>query len=162
MATKMPLCQLQAALAGEIPAGTIRLPCLVSSHKSYSIYASLAGLERCCYSFDMASLAFHLSAMVLLAQSSAAFNCSIPPIYVDIHKRVTHLTNNFQYGSFIGVGTPAQNHSLWPSLSRNQTSFGANTFCDGNSALKDCENSTGGFFNSRDSTTYVYIVHHTL
>ncbi|KAK7189000.1 hypothetical protein DPSP01_004105 [Paraphaeosphaeria sporulosa] len=103
----------------------------------------------------MVSLAFYLSATVLLAQSSVAFNCSIPPIYVDIHKRVTHNTDNFQYGSFIGIGTPAQNHSLWPSLSRNQTSFGASTFCDGNSTLKDCKESTGGFFNSRDSTTFI-------
>jgi hypothetical protein len=105
----------------------------------------------------MASLAFYFSATVLFAQSSVAFNCSIPPIYVDIHKRVTHFTDNFQYGSFVGVGTPAQNHSLWPSLSKNQTSFGASTFCEGNSTLRDCESSTGGFFNSRDSTSYVYI-----
>ena len=110
----------------------------------------------------MASLSFYLAAAVLLAQSSVAFNCSIPAIYVDIHKRVTHNTDNFQYGSFIGVGTPAQNHSLWPSLSRNQTSFGAGTFCDGNSTLEDCRRSTGGFFNSRDSTTYVYTTHHKL
>lgn len=104
----------------------------------------------------MASLAFYLSATVLFAQSSSALNCSIPPIYVDIHKRAVHDSNVFQYGSFIGVGTPAQNHSLWPSLTHNQTSFGARTFCDGNSTLRECETSTGGFFESQLSTTYAY------
>ncbi|KAF1969786.1 hypothetical protein BU23DRAFT_512686 [Bimuria novae-zelandiae CBS 107.79] len=104
----------------------------------------------------MASLAFYLSATVLFAQSTVAFNCSIAPIYVDIHKRAVHDSTVFQYGSFIGVGIPAQNHSLWPSLSQNQTSFGARTFCDdGNSTLRDCNISTGGFFSSQDSTTFV-------
>lgn len=101
----------------------------------------------------MASLAVYLSATVLFAQSSFAFNCSISPIYVDIHKRAVHDSEVFQYGSFIGVGTPAQNHSLWPSLTQNQTSFGARTFCDGNSTLRDCDTSTGGFFESQLSTT---------
>ncbi|KAF2685144.1 acid protease [Lentithecium fluviatile CBS 122367] len=101
----------------------------------------------------MASLAFYLAVSVLLAQNTDAFNCSKAPIYVDIHKRAVHDSPVFQYGSFIGVGTPAQNHSLWPSLSQNHTSFAAHTYC-GNSTLRDCDKSTGGFFNSQDSTTF--------
>lgn len=102
----------------------------------------------------MASLAFYLSASVLFAQSTVAFNCSKPPVYVDIHKRAVHDSATFQYGSFIGVGSPAQNQSLWPSLSRNHTSFGSHSYCD-NSTLKDCQTSTGGFFNPQDSETLV-------
>ncbi|ORY19117.1 aspartic peptidase domain-containing protein [Clohesyomyces aquaticus] len=94
----------------------------------------------------MASLLFYLSATVLLSQSTVAFNCSAPPIYVDIHKRAVHGIDRFQYGSFIGVGSPAQNQSLWPSLSQNHTSFTASTYCD-NSTLNDCSVSTGGFFD---------------
>jgi hypothetical protein len=102
----------------------------------------------------MASIATYLAASVLLAQSTFAFNCSKAPIYVDIHKRAVHDSSVFQYGSFIGIGSPAQNHSLWPSLSHNHTSFAAPTFCsEGNSTLKDCDDSTGGFFSHQDSTT---------
>lgn len=95
----------------------------------------------------------YLAATVLLAQSTVASNCSKPPIYVDIHKRAVHDSSVFQYGSFIGVGSPAQNHSLWPSLSQNHTSFGAPTYC-GNSTLRNCDVSTGGFFSHQDSTTF--------
>ncbi|KAF2021155.1 acid protease [Aaosphaeria arxii CBS 175.79] len=101
----------------------------------------------------MASFAFYLGANALFAQAVLAFNCSIPPIYVDIHKRAVHDSPAFQYGSFIGLGTPAQNQSLWPSLSQNHTSFSSNTFCD-NSTLKDCDRSTGGFYVKEDSSTF--------
>jgi hypothetical protein len=100
----------------------------------------------------MASIAVYLSAAVLLAQSTVAFNCSIPPIYVDIHKRAVHESSAFQYGSFIGVGSPAQNHSLWPSISQNHTSFGLIDYCD-NSTLKNCPDATGGLFVQDDSTS---------
>ncbi|KAF2871323.1 aspartic peptidase domain-containing protein [Massariosphaeria phaeospora] len=100
----------------------------------------------------MASLVFYLSATVLLAQSTVAFNCSKPPIYVDIHKRAVHDSPEFQYGSFIGVGTPAQNQSLWPSLSQNHTSFGTHAYCGDNSTLRNCDRSTGGFFLNQQST----------
>ncbi|KAF2646707.1 hypothetical protein P280DRAFT_441000 [Massarina eburnea CBS 473.64] len=93
------------------------------------------------------------AAAVLFAQSTVAFNCSKAPIYVDIHKRAVHDSPVFQYGSFIGVGTPAQNHSLWPSLSRNQTSFASLNYC-GNSTLRNCDTSTGGFFQPEDSTSF--------
>ncbi|KAF2198534.1 acid protease [Delitschia confertaspora ATCC 74209] len=101
----------------------------------------------------MAPVAFYFAATVLFAQSTVAFNCSKPPIYVDIHKRVVHGTDKFQYGSFIGVGTPAQNQSLWPSLSQNHTSFASSKYCD-NSTLKDCSRSTRGNFDATLSQTY--------
>ncbi|CAI6298799.1 unnamed protein product [Periconia digitata] len=101
----------------------------------------------------MASLTFYIGATVLFAQSTLAFNCSRPPVYVDIHKRAVHDSPVFQYGSFIGVGSPAQNHSLWPSLSQNHTSFASLSYCS-NSTLKDCDRSTGGFFQPRDSTSF--------
>lgn len=100
----------------------------------------------------MASLVLYLSATVLFAQSTDAFNCSKKPIYVDIHKRAVHDSPEFQYGSFIGLGTPPQNNSLWPSLSQNHTSFAAREYCS-NATLKDCEKSTGGFYDSQDSTS---------
>ena len=109
----------------------------------------------------MASLVLYLAATVLFAQSTVAFNCSIPPIYVDIHKRAVHNSAVFQYGSFIGVGTSAQNQSLWPSLSQNHTSFTDRDYCNKNStSLKNCPDSTGGFFIQQDSSTYVRIFQH--
>jgi len=99
------------------------------------------------------SFAF-FAATVLFAQSTVAFNCTQPPIYVDIHRRAVHGTDKFQYGSFIGVGTPAQNQSLWPSLSQNHTSFAASTFCeDKNTSLADCTRSTRGNFDFDSSST---------
>jgi hypothetical protein len=100
-------------------------------------------------------MALYIAATVLLAQSTVAFNCSKPPIYVDIHKRAVHNSPVFQYGSFIGVGTPAQNHSLWPSLSQNHTSFAGKDYCN-NSTLKDCADATGGTFITVESTRYVH------
>lgn len=129
-----------------------RPPCLVcfSQHT--------ACRTRACCSPTMASLVLYLSATALFAQSAVAFNCSKAPIYVDIHKRAVHDSSLFQYGSFIGVGTPAQNHSLWPSLSQNHTSFTSHDYCNkANSSIKNCDTSTGGFFNSKDSTTCVYL-----
>ncbi|OCK76380.1 acid protease [Lepidopterella palustris CBS 459.81] len=102
----------------------------------------------------MAYLAFYFGASVLFAQFTSAFNCSQPPIYVDIHKRVVHGTDIFQYGSFIGVGTPAQNQSLWPSLRQNQTSVASTQFCD-NSTLVDCAQSTRGNFDTSLSTSWM-------
>ncbi|KAF2179804.1 acid protease [Zopfia rhizophila CBS 207.26] len=96
----------------------------------------------------MASFVLYLSATVLFAQSTVAFDCSKPPVYVDIHKRAVHGTDVFQYGSFIGVGSPAQNQSLWPSISQNHTSFAASDYCDSsNTTLKDCPISTRGNFD---------------
>jgi hypothetical protein len=114
----------------------------------------LAGLKRL-YSFIMSSLILYLSATVLFAQSTVASNCTKAPIYVDIHKRAVHDSSIFQYGSFIGLGTPAQNQSLWPSLQQNHTSFARDTYCKDNSTLKNCDKDTGGFFSTQDSTSYV-------
>ncbi|KAH7079724.1 aspartic peptidase domain-containing protein [Paraphoma chrysanthemicola] len=103
----------------------------------------------------MAPLALYLSATVLFAQSTLAFNCSKKPIYVDIHRRAVHDSPVFQYGSFIGLGTPAQNQSLWPSITQNHTSFASHEYCQGNSTLKNCDSSTGGFYKNEDSTSFV-------
>ncbi|KAL6706334.1 hypothetical protein ACN47E_005624 [Coniothyrium glycines] len=103
----------------------------------------------------MSNLILYLSASVLFAQSTAAFNCSKKPVYVDIHKRAVHDSPAFQYGSFIGLGTPAQNNSLWPSLAQNHTSFASSNYCKDNTTLQNCDRSTGGFFAHQDSTTFV-------
>lgn len=100
----------------------------------------------------MASLLFSLSTVLLVVPPAIAFNCSIPPIYVDIHKRAVHGTDVFQYGSFIGVGSPAQNQSLWPSLSQNETSVAYVDYCD-HSTLLDCRDSTRGDFDPSQSST---------
>lgn len=103
----------------------------------------------------MASFLLYLSATVLLAQSTVASNCTKKPIYVDIHKRAVHDSPVFQYGSFIGLGTPAQNQSLWPSLQQNHTSFASSDYCKDNTTLRNCDRSTGGFFSPQESTSYV-------
>ncbi|KAI9766669.1 MAG: hypothetical protein M1835_007146 [Candelina submexicana] len=82
-----------------------------------------------------------------------AFDCSILPIYVDIHKRAVAGTETFEYGSFVGVGSPAQNQSLWPSLSYNDTSVADVDYCKG-SNLTDCEHHTGGYFDLGHSATW--------
>ena len=89
-----------------------------------------------------------------LVKSLLAANCSIAPIYVDIHKRVVHGSNQEQYGSFIGVGNPFQNQSIWPSLRRNETSFASAGFCS-SSNLTNCLDSTGGNVDYNASTSYV-------
>ncbi len=112
---------------------------------------------------SMASPVVYFAAAVLVAQSTVALDCSKAPVYVDIHKRAVHQSSAFQYGSFIGVGSPAQNHSLWPSISQNHTSFGAPSYCEnGNSTLRNCDVSTGGFFSSQDSTRYVLLRTHAV
>ncbi|KAF2672984.1 acid protease [Microthyrium microscopicum] len=78
---------------------------------------------------------------------------ALTPLYVDIHKREVHGTPIFQYGSFIGIGAPAQNQSVWPSLTQNELSFAASTFCF-NSNLTNCSTSTGGDFDPAQSITW--------
>ncbi|ETN44541.1 uncharacterized protein HMPREF1541_10211 [Cyphellophora europaea CBS 101466] len=80
------------------------------------------------------------------------------PIYVDFHDR--HVNNsegnpdaNIQYGLFIGVGTPAQNQSLWPSLVHNETTFSSPSFCD-NSTNPSCREQTHGTYQPEDSERY--------
>jgi hypothetical protein len=104
---------------------------------------------------------FGLPALLLASsflQAVFAANCSIQPIYNDIHKRAVHGSAIFQYGSFIGVGNPTQNQSIFPSLRLNETSFAASTFCQ-NSNLTNCIDSTGGSVDLNQSSTYVPSTH---
>lgn len=100
----------------------------------------------------MAFILMLLLAVPVFLHEASAFNCSQPPIYVDIHKRAVHGTDVFQYGSFIGIGSPAQNQSLWPSLSHNETTVAYVDFCD-HSDLPDCKDSTRGNFDFGSSLT---------
>ncbi len=85
-----------------------------------------------------------------LAQVAFSFNCSIPPTYVDIHKRTVntpadHGSEVFQYGAFVGYGTPAQNFSLWPSFTHNETTFAAGDFCTDESSANCVDNTHGTY-----------------
>lgn len=93
----------------------------------------------------------HVFTVSAFLSVSLALNCSIPPLYVDIHMRAVHGTGVFQYGSFLGMGTPAQNLSLWPSISQNETSVSAAEFCE-RSKLANCRDSTGGIVDVAEST----------
>jgi hypothetical protein len=89
----------------------------------------------------------------LTVSMAHAFNCSIPPIYVDMHKRAVHGTSAFEYGTFIGVGTAAQNQSLFPSIRFNETALTDIGYCNGNGTGFGCkDNTTGGFFEKSQST----------
>src|SRR2546423_13665491 len=93
-----------------------------------------------------------LIAALSLAQVALSFNCSIPPIYVDIHKRAVHDSEVFQYGLFMGLGTPPQNFSMWASLIDNETTFASPDFCTSISP-STCANTTHGLFRPELSTT---------
>jgi hypothetical protein len=100
------------------------------------------------------AIALVILALYYYISSSDALNCSIPPVYVDIHLRAVNGTpdeNVFQYGSFVGVGSPAQNQSIWPSLRQNETTFALKGFCQ-SSKLANCDFSTGGFVDPSMST----------
>ena len=79
----------------------------------------------------------------------AAFNCSIPPIYIDIHVREVQGTTTFEYGSFFAWGEQEQgrpqNQSLWPSFNDNETTVAGVDYCNG-SDDPACANNTHGFF----------------
>ncbi|KAI9740588.1 MAG: hypothetical protein M1834_005169 [Cirrosporium novae-zelandiae] len=90
---------------------------------------------------------------LILSGSALAFNCSIKPIYIDAHYREVHGTEIFEYGNFIGVGTPSQNQSSWASLSRNETSVADINFCQ-HSNLTDCAISTNGFYEMNRSSSW--------
>ncbi|KAL1644393.1 hypothetical protein SLS58_004307 [Diplodia intermedia] len=96
--------------------------------------------------------ALYFSGLSLLP-ASLALNCSIPPVYVDIHMRAVHGTGVEQYGSFLGMGTPAQNLSLWPSLIQNETSVAAEQFCQ-RSKLANCRDNTNGIVDVTESTSW--------
>lgn len=91
-------------------------------------------------------MALHaLLALFSLAQVVSSFNCSIPPIYVDIHKRAVHDSEVMQYGLFVGLGTPSQNFSMWPSLVHNETTFASDDFCTSSSPPTCVDNTHGEF-----------------
>lgn len=102
----------------------------------------------------MAALSLTLLAL-LLPTTSAQSGCedSVKPLYVDFHDRkVNNSENRIQYGLFIGVGTPFQNQSLWPSLVHNETTFSGPDICDG-SDNPTCEEQTHGTYRPEDSDT---------
>ena len=91
-------------------------------------------------------MALHaLLALFSLAQVASSFNCSIAPIYVDIHNRSVHGSDFKQYGLFVGLGTPSQNFSLWPSLVHNETAFASDDFCTPRSPAACVDNTHGEF-----------------
>ncbi|KAL9106691.1 MAG: hypothetical protein Q9227_008343 [Pyrenula ochraceoflavens] len=97
-----------------------------------------------------------LTALTLLAcfgSTTVAFDCSLKPIYVDVHPRAVHALSTYEYGSFIGLGSPAQNLSLWPSIENNETSVAGLGICDGDSDAK-CGDKTGGLFSISESTSF--------
>lgn len=100
-----------------------------------------------------ASLRLRVAVVLSLFHTVSALNCSTPPVYVDVHDRSVHGTDVFAWGAFMGIGTPSQNQSLWPSLRQNQTSVAsAELFCN-NSRLANCSVSTNGNFGFSGSST---------
>lgn len=99
----------------------------------------------------MASLILVLS---LVSSVLAVNNCSITPLYIDIHNRPVNAGLNIQYGMFIGVGTPSQNLSLWPDFSRNETTLAGVDYCL-NTPDVNCGNETHGYFVEAVSQTFV-------
>ena len=96
-----------------------------------------------------------LAAFVALALAGRALSadCSVPPIYIDVHKRGVHGSSAVEYGTFAGFGSAAQNQSLWVSLSGNETVVAEPDFCK-KSSIVDCDRRTGGFFEREASSTY--------
>ncbi|MBE7179927.1 MAG: hypothetical protein INR71_01760 [Terriglobus roseus] len=88
----------------------------------------------------------------VLAQTTFAQNCSREPIYMDVHVRRVQGSTAFQWGAFVGAGTPAQNQSSWPSLRQNQTSVASIAYCE-HSALEDCQNATHGNYDPSASSS---------
>ena len=96
---------------------------------------------------------FIILLLTLVATVTAAENCSIAPIYVDIHDRCVDNCFTVQYGLFMGFGNPYQNESLWPSLSHNETTVAGVDYC-GDGTSSTCVNQTHGFFSPELSTTF--------
>lgn len=106
----------------------------------------------------MASIVLALLALTSVAFAEDECQDSPQPIYIDFHNRnVSDNDQNIQYGLFIGVGTPFQNQSLWPSISHNETTFSAPNFCEGNNNSQ-CIEQTHGFYDPEVSDTYVPLV----
>ena len=103
------------------------------------------------------TLVLFLFSLPSLVRASTTCGSSYP-IYVDIHRREVNGSldeiEDFVYGSFIGVGIPHQNQSLWPSILHNETYFAASDFCNGVDSKFNCyANSTGGSITVANDTT---------
>jgi hypothetical protein len=84
--------------------------------------------------------------------SLAFSDCTIPPIYLDIHARDVEGTNNaLSYGAYINVGSPIQQLSLWPSLDINETTLADTKFCSSQSCSAS---SAHGLFDPTKSTSF--------
>ncbi|KAI9802325.1 MAG: hypothetical protein M1833_001831 [Piccolia ochrophora] len=94
-----------------------------------------------------------VAVLALLTRATVSFNCSIRPIYVDFHVRPVHGSNDLEYGTFIGFGTPSQNESLAVSLNHNETSIADVDFCK-QSTLFNCSSSSGGTFVPAESSSW--------
>lgn len=91
---------------------------------------------------------------IVLATYPANSTCQDSWLFVDIHNRLTDGKPDFyQYGLFMGVGTPSQNMSLWPSLSHNESRLASYRFCEG-STVPDCLESTHARFESTGSSSW--------
>jgi hypothetical protein len=90
-----------------------------------------------------------------LIASTIAFDCSIYPIYIDIHDRRVATSEIEEYGTFIGIGTPSQNQSLWPALSHNETTLASTQFCSQGSS-SNCRDNSHSIFEPGLSSSYVY------
>ncbi|EXJ91684.1 hypothetical protein A1O3_00234 [Capronia epimyces CBS 606.96] len=101
-------------------------------------------------------MAAFLGAVLILSTVVDASNCSIPPIFVDIHNRAVDGGITFQYGLFTGIGSPtSQNLSQWPSFSNNETTVGNLDYCS-SSPFKDCITQSHGFYSPELSETSSY------
>ena len=97
-----------------------------------------------------------LTWLVLSSAVLAQDECEngVTPIYIDFHDRnVNNSETQIQYGLFVGVGTPSQNQSLWPSLMHNETTFSSPALCD-TSNNPTCLEQTHGTYRPEDSDTY--------
>jgi hypothetical protein len=93
--------------------------------------------------------------MLTIALISASFlvihvlgDCSIQPIYLDIHER--SVEGGLSYGAYINVGSPEQELSLWPSLELNETTLADNEFCTNSFCSAS---SAHGLFDSAKSSS---------
>lgn len=110
-------------------------------------WPSVAGVDN-----TMFGKALRSAVIVLVVRSALAMNCSIEPLYLDIQYQNVAGTSVKQWGSHVGMGSPPQNITLWPSLQQNETSVASLNFCTG-SSLVNCTDSTGGAFDISSSSS---------
>lgn len=87
-----------------------------------------------------------------LSASLVIADCSIPPIYLDVHAREVEGTDNaVSYGAYINIGSPVQQLSLWPSLEINETTLADVNFCSSSSCSAS---SAHGLFDPAKSSSF--------